>query len=186
MKFFVSCAKGLEYLLVDEVQSMGIATCTATVAGVNVDGSLADAERLVMFSRLASRVLWPIGHFECVTEQDLYQGVHEIDWSKHIGAEATLSIDAHVSSETLTHERYAAQRSKDAIVDRLRAQTGQRPNVDVENPDVRINVHVRKDKADIAIDLGGGSLHKRGWRQEQGCCGLCTRIPGVAACPRSR
>ena len=168
MKFFVSCAKGLEYLLVDEVQSMGITTCTATVAGVNVDGSLVDAERLVMFSRLASRVLWPIGHFECVTEQDLYQGVHEIDWSKHIGAEATLSIDAHVSSETLTHERYAAQRSKDAIVDRLRAQTGQRPNVDVENPDVRINVHVRKDKADIAIDLGGGSLHKRGWRQEQG------------------
>ena len=168
MKFFVSCAKGLEYLLVDEVQSMGIAACTATVAGVNVEGSLADAERLVMFSRLASRVLWPIGHFDCVTELDLYQGVHAIDWSLHIGPELTLSIDAHVSSQTLTHERYVAQRSKDAIVDRLRAQTGQRPNVDVEHPDVRINVHIRKDKADIAIDLGGGSLHKRGWRQEQG------------------
>ncbi|MBP7370132.1 MAG: bifunctional 23S rRNA (guanine(2069)-N(7))-methyltransferase RlmK/23S rRNA (guanine(2445)-N(2))-methyltransferase RlmL, partial [Arenimonas sp.] len=63
---------------------------------------------------------------------------------------------------------YAAQRSKDAIVDRLRAQTGQRPNVDVDNPDVRINIHIRKNIADIAIDLGGGSLHKRGWRQEQG------------------
>lgn len=168
MKFFVSCAKGLEYLLVDEVQSMGIAVCTATVAGVNVEGGLPDAQRLVMFSRLASRVLWPIAHFDCVTEQDLYQGVHAIDWSKHISLDASLAIDAHVSSETLTHERYAAQRSKDAIVDRLRAQTGQRPNVDVENPDVRINLHVRKNIADIAIDLGGGSLHKRGWRQEQG------------------
>jgi 23S rRNA (guanine2445-N2)-methyltransferase / 23S rRNA (guanine2069-N7)-methyltransferase len=168
MKFFVSCAKGLEYLLVDEVQSMGIAVCTAAIAGVNVDGTLADAQRLVMFSRLTSRVLWPIGHFDCVTEQDLYQGVHAIDWSKHIGTEASLAIDAHISSETLTHERYAAQRSKDAIVDRLRAQTGQRPNVNIDMPDVRINVHVRKDKADIAIDLGGGSLHKRGWRQEQG------------------
>ena len=94
--------------------------------------------------------------------------MHAIDWAKQIGPGATFAIDARISSQTLTHERYAAQRSKDAIVDRLRAQTGTRPDVDVEHPDVRINVHVRKDKADIAVDLGGGSLHKRGWRQEQG------------------
>ena len=68
----------------------------------------------------------------------------------------------------VTHERYAAQRAKDAIVDRLRARTGARPDIDVENPDVRVNLHVRKDRADIALDLGGGSLHKRGWRQDQG------------------
>jgi 23S rRNA (guanine2445-N2)-methyltransferase / 23S rRNA (guanine2069-N7)-methyltransferase len=168
VKFFISCAKGLEYLLVDEVKSMGIEVCTATVAGANAEGSLSDAQRLVMFSRLASRVLWPIAHFDCHNEQDLYQGIIAIDWAAQIDTEATFAIDAHVSSETLTHERYAAQRSKDAIVDRLRAQSGQRPNVDVENPDVRVNVHVRKNKADIAIDIGGGSLHKRGWRQDQG------------------
>jgi len=167
MKFFLSCAKGLEYLLVDEAQSMGI-KATAALAGANAEGTLTDAMRLVMFSRLASRVLWPIAHFDCQNEQDLYQGVHAIDWQKHIGAGTTFAIDARISSQTLTHERYAAQRAKDAIVDRLRAQTGGRPDVDVENPDVRINVHVRKDKADIAIDLGGGSLHKRGWRQDQG------------------
>ena len=168
MKFFISCAKGLEYLLVDEAIAMGIPQATATMAGVNADGSLADAQRLVMFSRLASRVLWPIAHFDCRDEQDLYQNMHAIDWAAHIGTGATLAIDARISSPTLTHERYAAQRAKDAIVDRLRAQTGTRPDIDVENADVRINLHVRKDKADIAIDLGGGSLHKRGWRQEQG------------------
>ena len=167
MKFFISCAKGLEYLLVDEAKAMGI-QATATMAGVNAEGELKDALRLVMFSRLASRVLWPIAHFDCQNEQDLYQGVHAIDWQCHIGSGASLAIDARISSQTLTHERYAAQRAKDGIVDRLRAQTGVRPDVDVENPDVRINLHVRKDKADIAIDLGGGSLHKRGWRQEQG------------------
>ena len=167
MKFFLSCAKGLEYLLVDEAAAMGV-KATATMAGVNAEGSLGDALGLVMHSRLASRVLWPIAHFDCQNEQDLYQGVHAIDWAKHIGPGATFAIDARISSQTLTHERYAAQRSKDAIVDRLRAQTGTRPDVDVEHPDVRINVHVRKDKADIAVDLGGGSLHKRGWRQEQG------------------
>ena len=167
MKFFLSCAKGLEYLLVDEAAAMGV-KATATMAGVNAEGSLGDALALVMHSRLASRVLWPIAHFDCQNEQDLYQGVHAIDWAKQIGPGATFAIDARISSQTLTHERYAAQRSKDAIVDRLRAQTGTRPDVDVEHPDVRINVHVRKDKADIAVDLGGGSLHKRGWRQEQG------------------
>jgi 23S rRNA (guanine2445-N2)-methyltransferase / 23S rRNA (guanine2069-N7)-methyltransferase len=167
MKFFISCAKGLEYLLVDEAKAMGI-QATATMAGVNAEGELKEAMRLVMFSRLASRVLWPIAHFDCHNEQDLYQGVHAIDWQRHIGPAASLAIDARISSQTLTHERYAAQRVKDGIVDRLRAQTGARPDVDVENPDVRINLHVRKGKADIAIDLGGGSLHKRGWRQEQG------------------
>ena len=167
MKFFLSSAKGLEYLLVDEAAAMGV-KASATMAGVNAEGSLGDALGLVMHSRLASRVLWPIAHFDCQNEQDLYQGVHAIDWAKQIGPGATFAIDARISSQTLTHERYAAQRSKDAIVDRLRAQTGTRPDVDVEHPDVRINVHVRKDKADIAVDLGGGSLHKRGWRQEQG------------------
>lgn len=168
MKFFISCAKGLEYLLVDEAIAIGVPQATATMAGVNAEGTLADAQRLVMFSRLASRVLWPIAHFDCRDEQDLYQNMHAIDWSAHIGAGATLAIDARINSPTLTHERYAAQRAKDAIVDRLRAETGGRPDIDVENPDVRINLHVRKDKADIAIDLGGGSLHKRGWRQDQG------------------
>ena len=167
MKFFLSCAKGLEYLLVDEAAAMGIAA-TATLAGVNAEGRLADAQRLVMFSRLASRVLWPIAHFECRTEQDLYQGTHAIEWERHIGPGATLAIDARISGDALTHERYAAQRTKDAIVDHLRAKTGARPDVDVEQPDVRINLHIRKHMADIAIDLGGGALHKRGWRQDQG------------------
>ncbi|HEY0200205.1 MAG TPA: hypothetical protein VGC24_00770, partial [Burkholderiaceae bacterium] len=63
MKFYVSCAKGLEYLLVDELLALGAAKATATVSGVNVEGSLHDAQRFVLWSRLASRVLWPIGEF---------------------------------------------------------------------------------------------------------------------------
>ena len=63
MKFFLSCAKGLEYLLVDEAAVMGV-KATATMAGVNAEGSLRDAMELVMHSRLASRVLWPIAHFD--------------------------------------------------------------------------------------------------------------------------
>ena len=167
MKFFVSCAKGLEYLLADELLALGVPKATATIAGVNADGELVDAQRAVLWSRLASRVLWPIAEFECLNEQALYDGVMAIAWETHTRPELTLAVDAHVSGEAITHARYAAQRVKDAVVDRLRQQGLERPSVDVEQPDVRINLSLRRNRATISIDLGGGPMHRRGWRQAQ-------------------
>ena len=167
MKFFVSCAKGLEYLLADELLALGVPKATATIAGVNADGELVDAQRAVLWSRLASRVLWPIAEFECLNEQALYDGVMAIAWERHTRPELTLAVDAHVSGEAITHARYAAQRVKDAVVDRLRQQGLERPSVDVEQPDVRINLSLRRNRATISIDLGGGPMHRRGWRQAQ-------------------
>ena len=168
MKFFASCGKGLEYLLADELLALGCERATATMAGVNVEGSLLDAQRAVLWSRLASRVLWPIAEFECTDEQALYAGVAAIDWPEQLGEGDTIVVDAHVSGTGLTHARFAAQRVKDAIVDVMREATGTRPNVDVETPDLRVNLVVRKDRAILSIDLGGGPLHRRGWRQHQG------------------
>jgi 23S rRNA (guanine2445-N2)-methyltransferase / 23S rRNA (guanine2069-N7)-methyltransferase len=168
VKFFVACAKSLEYLLVDELLALGATRATAATAGVNVEADAAIAYRAAMFSRLASRVLWPLAEFECENEQDLYQGVHALDWSDHVAPEGTLAVDAHVSGPTLTHERYAAQRVKDAIVDRFRASHGVRPSVDVDAPDLRVNFVLRKGRGFLSIDLGGGALHRRGWRQSQG------------------
>ncbi|WP_222565049.1 bifunctional 23S rRNA (guanine(2069)-N(7))-methyltransferase RlmK/23S rRNA (guanine(2445)-N(2))-methyltransferase RlmL [Novilysobacter antarcticus] len=168
MKFFASCGKGLEYLLADEMLALGCARATATMAGVNVEGSLLDAQRAVLWSRLASRVLWPIADFDCTDEQALYAGVAAIDWPSQLGEGDTIAVDAHVSGTGLTHARFAAQRVKDAIVDVMRDATGMRPSVDVETPDVRVNLVVRKDRAIVSIDLGGGPLHRRGWRQQQG------------------
>ncbi len=168
MKFFVACAKGLEYLLADELVALGASKATAALAGANADGEPEAAYRAVMSSRLASRVLWPLAEFDCANENDLYQGVHAIDWNAHLAPEGTLSVDAHVSGPALTHERYAAQRTKDAVVDRMRAANGTRPSVDTEAPDLRISLVVRKGKAIVSIDIGGGSLHRRGWRQSQG------------------
>jgi 23S rRNA (guanine2445-N2)-methyltransferase / 23S rRNA (guanine2069-N7)-methyltransferase len=168
MKFFVACAKGLEYLLADELVALGAVKSTAALAGANAEGEPEAAYRAVMYSRLASRVLWPLAEFDCANENDLYQGVHAIDWDDHLAPEGTLSVDAHVSGPALTHERYAAQRTKDAIVDRMRAANGTRPSVDTEAPDLRISLVVRKGRAIVSIDIGGGSLHRRGWRQSQG------------------
>lgn len=172
MKFFASCGKGLEYLLADELLALGCARATATIAGANVEGSLLDAQRAVLWSRLASRILWPIAEFECADEHALYAGAAAVDWTRHLSPSHTFAIDAHVSGSAITHARYAAQRVKDAVVDTLRASTGQRPDVDVESPDVRINLVVRKGRATLSIDLSGGPMHRRGWRRVQGAAPL--------------
>ena len=168
MKFFASCGKGLEYLLADELVALGCTRATAAIAGANVEGSLQDAQRAVLWSRLASRILWPITEFDCADEHALYAGAAAVDWERHIGPMHTIAVDAHVSGSAITHARYAAQRVKDAVVDTLRARTGQRPDVDLEAPDVRINLVVRKGRAILSIDLSGGSMHRRGWRRAQG------------------
>ena len=196
MNFFVSCAKGLEYLLADELLAMGLPRATATISGVNAEGELRDAQRAVLWSRLASRVLWPLQEFECPDENSLYQGVAAMPWDQHITPELTLSVDAHVSGTAITHARFAAQRVKDGVVDSLRAQGLERPSVNTEFPDVRINLSLRKGRASISIDLGGGPMHRRGWRRAQGeaplkenvgprsCCAAAgrRRMPTVATC----
>ena len=168
MRFFASCAKGLEYLLADELVALGCTRATAAVAGVNAEGSLVDAQRAVLWSRLASRVLWPLSDWECADTDALYRGARELPWTEHLDAQMTLAVDAHVSGSAITHARYAAQRVKDAVVDVLREATGARPDVDVAAPDLRLNLVVRKGRALLSIDLGGGPLHRRGWRGAQG------------------
>jgi 23S rRNA (guanine2445-N2)-methyltransferase / 23S rRNA (guanine2069-N7)-methyltransferase len=168
MKFYASCGKGLEYLLADELVALGCRRATAALAGANVEGELIDAQRAVLWSRLASRVLWPIAEFDCPDEHALYAGAAAVDWPAHLASGHTVAVDAHVSGEAITHARYAAQRVKDGVVDVMRARTGDRPDVDVEAPDLRLNLVIRKGRAILSIDLGGGPLHRRGWRQSQG------------------
>lgn len=97
MKFFASCGKGLEYLLADELAVLGCARATAAIAGANVEGTLLDAQRAVLWSRLASRVLWPIAEFDCADEHALYAGAAALDWTAHVGPGHSIAIDAHVS-----------------------------------------------------------------------------------------
>ena len=168
MKCFESGARSLEYLLADELLALGCARATAALAGVNVEGSLLDAQRAVLWSRLASRVLWPLAEFPCEDEQALYRNAMELPWEEHLAPGMTLAIDAHVSGDGITHARFAAQRVKDAIVDSLRASTGTRPDVDLDAPDLRLSLVVRRGRGILSVDLGGGPLHRRGWRRGQG------------------
>ena len=166
--YFATCPKGLEYLLRDELVALGAADVREALAGVYFAGELDIAYRACLWSRLASRILLPLAEFDAADGEALYDGMQSIDWSEHMAAHATFSIDAVTAQSKLTHSQFVALRAKDAIVDQFRQRGGTRPDVDTDEPDVRINVRLRRDRATVSIDLAGTPLHRRGWREVQG------------------
>jgi 23S rRNA (guanine2445-N2)-methyltransferase / 23S rRNA (guanine2069-N7)-methyltransferase len=170
--YFATCPKGMEYLLRDELIALGAADVREALAGVHFSGTLETAYRACLWSRLASRILLPLAEFDAATDDALYAGVQTIDWSAHLAAHATLAVDAGTALSKLTHSQYIGQRVKDAVVDQFRQRDGNRPGVDTEEPDLRINLRLRRDRATVSLDLAGTPLHRRGWREEQGAAPL--------------
>ncbi len=166
-RFFVTAAAGTADLLAAELRGLGATDLHETRGGVTCDGSLETAYRACLWSRVALRVLWPVGSFEAADAEALYEGVRRIDWSRHMGEDDTLSVDFSTHGGGVTHTRYGAQKVKDAIVDQFRDRTGTRPSVDISAPAVRINLRLEGSLATASIDLAGDSLHRRGYRSRQ-------------------
>jgi len=170
--FFASCPKGLEYLLVDELKSLGASDVHEALAGVYFRGGLDAGYRACLWSRLASRVFMPIAEYPVEDGDQLYEGAKAIAWSEHLADGKTFAIDAVGSTRGVTHTQYASLRIKDAIVDQFREASGERPDVDTQHPDLRINLALRKGKAIVSVDLSGAPLHQRGYRAGTGLAPL--------------
>ncbi|KZC15675.1 23S rRNA (guanine(2445)-N(2))/(guanine(2069)-N(7))-methyltransferase [Rhodanobacter sp. FW510-R12] len=166
--FFATCPKGMEYLLRDELVALGAGDVREALAGAHFAGTLETAYRACLWSRLASRILLPLAEFDAADDDALYRGVQAIDWSEHLAAHATFAVDAGTAMSKLTHSQFIGLRVKDAVVDQFRQRDGSRPGIDTDEPDIRINVRVRRDRATLSLDLAGSPLHRRGWREEQG------------------
>ena len=166
--FFVTCAKGLERLLVRELEALGAESCEARTAGVAVQGALETAYRACLWSRIASRVLWPLTEAAAPGADTLYSMLRAFSWEEHFTVDQTFAVHCTAHRSPIPNTHYAALRVKDAIVDRFRDRIGRRPNVDAEAPDLRIAVHLEGEIAQIYLDLSGESLHRRGYRQEAG------------------
>ena len=164
-KFTVTAARGMLPLLANELAEMGIKDTKQEQGNIRFIGNLEDAYRVCLWSRVAIRVLMPIAHFSAKTTDELYQGIHDLPWEDHLDAEGTtIAVDFNSFRSKIHHTQYGAQRVKDGIVDRFREQTGQRPSVDLFQPDLRVNVYLKNNQAIVSIDLSGESLHKRGYR----------------------
>ena len=170
--FFATCPKGLEYLLVDELKSLGASDAHEALAGAYFHGELDAGYRACLWSRLASRVLMPLAEFDAPDADALYAGARAIDWREHLDLATSFAVDAVGATAGVTHSQYAALRVKDAIVDAFREATGERPNVDTENPGLRVNLVLRRGRAIVGLNLSGAPLHQRGYRKGAGLAPL--------------
>lgn len=168
MNFFATTAKNIEPLLLDELQSFGVSHCKSTHLGVTFQGSLEQAYRVCLWSRLANTVLLELKTFRAGTQENLYGAVRSIDWSQHFGVKQTFRIDVSGRHPTLVHPHFIAHVTKDAIVDQFRRATGERPSIQQDRPDIVLHLHVRDEAFNLYLDLSGESLHRRGLRTETG------------------
>ena len=166
--FFATCAPGVEPVLHAEVRALKLAKSECQVGGVRFEGEVADGWRANLWLRTAVRVLQRVARFPALDGDALYDGVAGVEWSRFVTPAGTLVVDAQARASALDHTQFIAQRVKDAVVDQLRARSGQRPSVDKDDPDLRIHLHLYRDRATLSVDTSGASLHKRGWRRYQG------------------
>ena len=171
IQLFITCPRGIETMLLEECRSLGAVECKETIGGVHAKSDVAGAYRLCLWSRLASRVLMPLSKFPLDGVDSLYEAAHAIHWPDLFDVSKSFLIEVAGRSNTVTHTHYAALKVKDAIADRFRAVSGKRPDVDSENPDIRIHLHLdgrtSGDQAQLSLDLSGSALHRRGWRARQ-------------------
>ncbi|MBW2939297.1 bifunctional 23S rRNA (guanine(2069)-N(7))-methyltransferase RlmK/23S rRNA (guanine(2445)-N(2))-methyltransferase RlmL [Zhongshania aquimaris] len=162
--FIATCPKGLEQLLASEISALGAELNRETVGAMSFSADVATAYRICLWSRLANRVLLVLTEFRGESADALYDGLKNLKWDEHLSTDSKITVDFNGQSNDIRNTHFGALKSKDAIVDYFLASGTQRPSVDKENPDVRVNVRLRKGYITVAIDLSGESLHRRAYR----------------------
>lgn len=159
---------GLEEILAEEIAGSGGDHIQLLNRAVSFKGDIACMYRVNYTARSALRVLQVIETFEVRNEHELYHRVQQVNWQEFMNDEQTLAVDAFVANSKITNSHFAAQKVKDSVVDQFRRKGGVRPSVDIENPDLRINLHLAGEECTLSLDSSGDSLHKRGYRTQQG------------------
>lgn len=165
---FASTARGLEELLKTELEGLGATDCQVVQGGVHFQGDTRLLYQSLMWSRLASRIMLPLGECRVYSDLDLYLGVQAIPWTEMFNPGATFAVHFSGLNDEIRNSQYGALKVKDAIVDSFTRKNLPCPNVDRESPDLRINVWLNKETAHISLDLSGEGLHLRGYRDGTG------------------
>ncbi|MDX1317157.1 MAG: THUMP domain-containing protein, partial [Xanthomarina gelatinilytica] len=155
---------GFEELLAKELTQLGAQDVKIGVRNVSFTGDKGFMYKANLGLRTAIKILKPIETFKVFNEKDLYDKIYNMSWEPYLKPTGTLAVDATINSNVFTHSLYVAQKTKDAVVDKFRDTTGQRPNVDLKFPDLKINVHIDRQICHISLDSSGDSLHKRGYK----------------------
>ncbi|MCB9594443.1 MAG: RNA methyltransferase [Sandaracinaceae bacterium] len=177
---FITAAAGTEVALKAELRDLGLSGAKGARGGVRVRGGLEAITRVCYRSRIAVRVLIEIADFPCGDERALDKGVGALPWDRWLTPEHTLAVRATSRASRLDHTGFVAQRTKDAIVDAQRRVCGFRSSVDKKDPDLGVVVRIDRDRATVSLDASGASLHRRGWRLEDGPAPLKETLAAAA------
>jgi putative N6-adenine-specific DNA methylase len=164
--YFAPCPRGLEGALASELGTLGAGDVAPTDGGVAFSGAFDLAYRANLESRLASRVLWRVGGGRYRDERDVYALAFNLDWPRWFRADRTLRVDVAATRSPLKSLEFATLRIKDAVCDRHRAESGKRPSISKDHPDVRVHAYLTADQATFYLDTSGAPLFKRGYRRE--------------------
>lgn len=158
--------QGLEEVLAKELTELGASNIEIGRRMVAFTGDKEMMYKANFCLRTAIRILKPIKHFKAKNADEVYDAIKSIHWEDYLSKDKSFAIDAVVFSNEFRHSKFVAYKVKDAIVDYFRENTGERPSVRINNPDVALNIHIAEDKCTLSLDSSGESLHRRGYRQE--------------------
>ncbi len=165
---FVSCPKGLEYLLQEEMKTLGLYVTQVSPQGVYGEADLVVIYNLCLWTRLANRIQVILFSGEAHNEQTLYQLCNQFPWQTVFTADKTLAIEFHGASTHIRNTLFGAQVVKDGIVDHFRQFKGIRPTIERGKPAIRLHAYLKNDIITVSLDLTGYSLHQRGYRTQAG------------------
>jgi putative N6-adenine-specific DNA methylase len=171
-KYFATVARGLEAIAAQELIQLGAEAVEPGFCGVAFRGDRTLLYRVNLWARVPFRILVTLGEFPCQDADDLYRGIQGFDWAQYLPPDCTLAVTATGKTAQLNHTHFTALQVKNAIVDWQRSHAGARSSVDVQDPDVRINVHLGRDHCVVSLDSSGSSLHRRGYRPAVGAAPL--------------
>ena len=165
-EFFAACPRHVPELLAGELRTLGVEVTRTHPAGVGFEGSLEHGLRACLHSRTASRIVLSLASGPAADAEQFYGLIRALPWEEHVEAEGRIAVDVVGDAPAwVRRSTFAAQKAKDAIVDRFRERDGARPSVDFDDPDLRVSVRFGRDRAAVGIDLAGRPLHQRGYRQ---------------------
>ncbi len=164
LALFATTARGTEDLLAEELKELGARRIRQDRGGVRFLASLDEALRVCLWSRIAMRVLYPLGEFEAHGADGLYEAAASVPWEEHLTPDHTFAVEATLRDSEHSHSGFVALKVKDALVDRMRGTLGARPDVHTRDPDVRVVAHLARERLSLSLDLCGEPLHRRGYR----------------------
>ncbi len=157
---------GLEEVLIEELKKLGAKDIEQHNRAVSFMGDKGFMYKANICLRTALRILIPVHTFTIQDEKSLYDVIRSVNWEDYMNVTDTLAIDTVLNSNLFTHSQYISQKAKDAIVDQFRDKYQDRPSVDLDNPTIRIHLHIFQNTCTVALDSSGDSLHKRGYRDK--------------------